>query len=334
MALWTPEYLDTSLWLDAADSATITESSGAVSQWADKSGHANHATASGTAQPTYTANVLNNSPAVVFDGLTDGLNVQHSETLNFASSEVSVFYVLKSSTNNNRVFQKKDNDTGASAPDSFFASEATVFGVARAYNVFTATTQNAGLMQCGIYDGAVVCCYRHGTKLIATAPNNATISSGCFDPTYHYADNSDPLRMGYRVYTTPARINAAFAELVFLPIAVATAERQKLEGYLAHKWGLSANLPSDHPYKSAAPIVPAIFGTITDRFGQPCQRKVYAASRPTDATAPQIIAHGLSDPVTGAYELLIPSEEEVTRVVVSEDDDPLMNDIVHRVIPA
>ncbi len=24
-------------------------------------------------------------------------------------------------------------------------------------------------------------------------------------------------------------------------------------GYLAHKWGLEANLPSDHPYKSTAP---------------------------------------------------------------------------------
>ena len=30
-------------------------------------------------------------------------------------------------------------------------------------------------------------------------------------------------------------------------------DRQKLEGYLAWKWGLQASLPSDHPYKSAAP---------------------------------------------------------------------------------
>lgn len=81
------------------------------------------------------------------------------------------------------------------------------------------------------------------------------------------------------------------------------------------------------------PVVRHIGGTITDRFGQPCQRKVYAVSRPTDATAPEILAHGLSDPTTGAYELIIPSSEEVTRVVISEDDDPLLNDIVHRVIP-
>jgi hypothetical protein len=77
-----------------------------------------------------------------------------------------------------------------------------------------------------------------------------------------------------------------------------------------------------------------VSGAITDRFGQPCQRKVYAMSRPTDTTAPQILAHGLSDPSTGAYELIVPSEGDVTRVVVSEDNDPLLNDLVDRVIPA
>ena len=28
---------------------------------------------------------------------------------------------------------------------------------------------------------------------------------------------------------------------------------EKAEGYLAHKWGLTSNLPSDHPFKSSAP---------------------------------------------------------------------------------
>ena len=30
-------------------------------------------------------------------------------------------------------------------------------------------------------------------------------------------------------------------------------EQQKIEGYLAHKHGLTANLPSTHPYKTNAP---------------------------------------------------------------------------------
>ena len=32
------------------------------------------------------------------------------------------------------------------------------------------------------------------------------------------------------------------------------ATRQKVEGYLAHKWGLSGNLPSNHPYKIGHPL--------------------------------------------------------------------------------
>lgn len=30
-------------------------------------------------------------------------------------------------------------------------------------------------------------------------------------------------------------------------------EFQKAEGYLAHKWGLTGNLPSDHPFKNVSP---------------------------------------------------------------------------------
>ena len=29
--------------------------------------------------------------------------------------------------------------------------------------------------------------------------------------------------------------------------------REKIEGYLAHKWGLTGELPTDHPYKNDAP---------------------------------------------------------------------------------
>ena len=31
------------------------------------------------------------------------------------------------------------------------------------------------------------------------------------------------------------------------------ADREKAEGYLAHKWGLAGNLPDAHPYKAAPP---------------------------------------------------------------------------------
>jgi len=45
------------------------------------------------------------------------------------------------------------------------------------------------------------------------------------------------------------------AELVVFNEVLSTTDRQKIESYLAHKWGLSSNIPSSHPFKSTSPIM-------------------------------------------------------------------------------
>jgi len=35
--------------------------------------------------------------------------------------------------------------------------------------------------------------------------------------------------------------------------------RQKVEGYLAWKWGLQSNLPTSHPFRAAAPLSNSVF---------------------------------------------------------------------------
>ena len=45
------------------------------------------------------------------------------------------------------------------------------------------------------------------------------------------------------------------AELIVVNEVLSVSDRQKLEAYLAHKWGLSSLMPNSHPYKSASPIV-------------------------------------------------------------------------------
>jgi len=49
------------------------------------------------------------------------------------------------------------------------------------------------------------------------------------------------------------RLVGAFAEIVFLTGTTNDIDRQKMEGYLAWKWGLQGQLPAGHPYKDAAP---------------------------------------------------------------------------------
>ena len=74
------------LWLDAADSSSITHSSNAVSQWSDKSGNGNHATQSTSAnQPVLTSSGLQ------FDGTNDGFTL----TNDISHPNLNIFVVLQ-----------------------------------------------------------------------------------------------------------------------------------------------------------------------------------------------------------------------------------------------
>jgi hypothetical protein len=44
-----------------------------------------------------------------------------------------------------------------------------------------------------------------------------------------------------------------FAEIVVFGTVLTSVERQRVEGYLAQKWGLHSSLPTNHPYKTIAP---------------------------------------------------------------------------------
>jgi hypothetical protein len=45
----------------------------------------------------------------------------------------------------------------------------------------------------------------------------------------------------------------SFAEVIALGAPATSEQAELIEGYLAHKWGLAASLPGDHPYKSSPP---------------------------------------------------------------------------------
>lgn len=47
--------------------------------------------------------------------------------------------------------------------------------------------------------------------------------------------------------------DGAICEIVAFARKLTESERHQLEGYLAHKWGLTAGLPTDHPFKEKAP---------------------------------------------------------------------------------
>ena len=65
------------------------------------------------------------------------------------------------------------------------------------------------------------------------------------------------IRIGADSVTTPGAFawDGQIGEIVIVSGDLTAANRQRLEGYLAWKWGLEANLPSNHPYKLLPPTV-------------------------------------------------------------------------------
>jgi len=83
--------------------------------------------------------------------------------------------------------------------------------------------------------------------------------SNAFTPVDDY-DNAINTNQDVRIMRNRAneRLDGQAAEFFVVGALPGTGgtditEFEKAEGYLAHKWGLTANLPADHPYINSAP---------------------------------------------------------------------------------
>ena len=79
--------------------------------------------------------------------------------------------------------------------------------------------------------------------------------NGTLEGTTNTIVTPDATNVGYSIggqYNTPRRTHGVMGEIIMVE-TTDTNTRQKIEGYLAHKWGLTSSLPNDHPYKSTAP---------------------------------------------------------------------------------
>ena len=74
---------------------------------------------------------------------------------------------------------------------------------------------------------------------------------------FSWANNNEFTQIGlqWHAATGIPSWTGGIAEIIWTDKSLPDFEREKLEGYLAHKWGLEANLPSGHPYKSSPPTL-------------------------------------------------------------------------------
>lgn len=250
--VWNPSMITTALWLDATDASTVVESGGAVSQWNDKSGNSRNATQSiSNSRPTLTSNAINGLPALTLDGSDDYMVVPHNAALNMQIANSTVIVVYKKSTGF-RVMQKVGG--AGSTVNGWFYDDGSQLGMT-GFTTSYSTNQNAWLIETNTWNNSTIKHWRNGSKQTPTNVIGGTIVNGEIDPTATPTANTDDMWIGRRDNPsgTSGIMTGQIAAIILCNTELSDLDRQKVEGYYAHRLGLTANLPAGHPYKTVGP---------------------------------------------------------------------------------
>jgi len=247
-AAWLPSQLsDLVLWLDADDTDTITlDGSDNVEQWDDKSGLNKHATqTTSESRPTYAISGMNGKGAISFDG-NNFLNCHGSlfpATGNFDFFIVSFLAGVPNGEHHVLLQQ------GTSASDCFLVYSNTTYGDAN--NQFRIYLVSQLLIGDDLRNTTHILRIGRNGNIFAYSKDAATAVNGTSSASIPQQSS----RIGVRLddTTTMMHYKGNISECILYSRTLTTQEREQIEGYLSHKWGLEANLPSGHPYKDSAP---------------------------------------------------------------------------------
>jgi hypothetical protein len=263
---WTPAELTTTLWLDASDATTITQSGGAASEWRDKSGNVRHASqGTSDSRPTVSAAAQNGLDALNFDGTDDFFSLASALPLANTGS-FDVYFAgrpnrtgrVNSQAGAGIVRQHPGDDAagswsvgirgGGSAAVSHHRlaganTQGAVFGGSSA---ITSSINAIVLWSYSLADGSTSA-LQWSMRIAGNAPVSESVQS---TSSGWGAGNGE---IGRSASTSTYHFLGLIYEIIITSSAATTEDRQRVEGYLAHKWGLTASLPSDHPYKTTAP---------------------------------------------------------------------------------
>lgn len=247
------------LWLDANDPSTFTlGTNNKVVQWNDKSSFATHAVNStDVSRPTLSA-ITEGINAVTFKSTAFGSTGLLSNTVETKGSYRDLFIVTK--YNRGTKWNVEDGisyitlfsggvnlGTGSNgivgSPNTSFCPLSTEFW-------------NASWIQDADYylNGSLTPVVSSGTNdpriALPTISNNAGIVN------FRYTVGTLTLS-GYTISGLKGSIGNSWYGNIYEIVSYQTLlnkdERQKVEGYLAYKWGLQNLLPSAHPYKNTRP---------------------------------------------------------------------------------
>ena len=259
-------YPSLNLWLDAADRSTITMygTGSNVFRWRDKSPSYGVFTSELTTSPRYTSILKTGGlPGVYFTGITSMSGSVIYSSLN-ASGTGSAFLVVSPSgstgtfqvytggfatgTGNSFGFYLSNNGTSTlviSPKQGTTNPLQNTISSGSALSAISPTALFAGIsaLTTTTYTGS-------GSINFSLTPSNPGTGGALWTPAVPAAS---VWVLGSSVNSQLTTQNMVMHEFLCFSSYLSTADRQRIEGYLAWKWGMQSQLPTGHPYRSAQP---------------------------------------------------------------------------------
>jgi len=240
------------LWLDAADQSTLTLSGSNVTAWRDKSSNAYSFTGAAGGYPTY-SNTIGGLPVV---SSATGQRLSNTAWTT-PSASATMFVVMKPGTlANNASCLLTDYPSGQVGFKTYYSYANQVnyyyyFQMFAAQNsssgafLFQSSLSNSGtfvptttvLITANIQGGPAHYVRYNGTQTATNVLNDARSIVAASNVTLAVAGALDTASSGYDL-----------AEFIIYDGTMTTQQIKQVEGYLATKWKISANLPTTEPY--------------------------------------------------------------------------------------
>jgi hypothetical protein len=238
------------LWLDGSDplaTGTAPANGTSITSWKDKSGNSAHATSSGTCvyQSLYKSIVL-----------TSG---RYSNTTISPGTFDNAIFIFA-------VYRGKASRAGDNTPliirsrDGYNIGNPEMFNTSRYY--MTGLTTWAGVSSSYHLDNSTSTHNIFEYSMNQSANNISEWTNGTANTitgTYTLPANMDSINSFNGIYIGTRGDNfhgpftGTFSEILIYNTALTATQRQQIEGYLAWKWSLQTQLPSNHPYKLSPP---------------------------------------------------------------------------------
>jgi hypothetical protein len=225
------------LWMDAADSTTITRSGANITGWNDK---ANLYTGTATNSPQYNSNPINRLPTIRFDGASSRYVLISANNYNY--STMTYFMVI-------RWISGSGGFMGTDTPGNYGRALAVSSPNTQLllYNQFytTSVALTAG-------QPCILSAYFNGTTDFTVILNGVKTLFSVAQATGN--TNTNGFNIGVFNPTNGGNHSFDMGEGLVYNSILTDTQREQVEGYLAWKWGIQSSLPTSHSYYINSPI--------------------------------------------------------------------------------